>query len=228
MRKLLILTLILICSTFGYAEIISWDASSGLLPSDGSIEADSRFTLSGNSSWLSFQDGAMNVNDSSSTYQLNFLNMSYLPLSQNWAYQIELRMNSHSRPVFDFGATAGITQYRRSFLTVASDRVGFGGDNEFVNSQAYLMATTDGFHTYRVIKNSDIVSLYIDTFDAPVMSIAYENFPIQEYNALTGDFVGTFATGSGLDYPAGFAFVPEPATMLLLIGAIPFMRRRKA
>ena len=231
---LLIYSLLFLLPILGFSEIVSWDASSGLLPSDSSIDESSRFVLNGNASWLSIQNGAMNVNDNSATYQLNFKNLNYLPIGQDWAYQIELKMNSHSRPILDYGATAGITQYRRSFLGIASDKVGFVGNNEFINGQMYSIDTTNSFHVYRVIKNADIVSLYVDNFDTPVMSISYEFFPIHGYDGT--DVTLTMSSNPGLaNYDVkSFVYnpigseIPEPATLsLLTIGAFLAGRKRK-
>lgn len=235
MKKVVVLCLCCLIGSMGHGQTITWDASSGLLPSDASIEENSRFELSGDSSWLSFQDGAMNVNDSSTTYQLGIGKSDIVPpdLTSDWAFQIELRTNSNSRPTFDFGATMGMTVLgKRSFLAIASDRVGFAGDTDYINGQSYLMDTTDGFHIYRVIKESDVVSLYVDTFDLPVLSIGYDLFPVYADHGTSVTL--TMSSNPGVaDYDIkSYAYnsngttVPEPMTLsLLFLGGI-FMRRK--
>jgi hypothetical protein len=211
-------------TSFVHAEIISWDASSGLLPSDPSIEESSRFAFYGNSSWLSFREGAMNVNEDSTIRMLYFYKDGSIPSRiNNWAFQIELRMNSHSGPAFDFGAITGIEVVgRRSLLVISRDCVGFAGrSEEFVNGQKYLMDTTDDFHVYRVIQTSGLVNLFVDTFDLPLISIPYSDLQ----SSYPG--IANFDVKSFLYNPNGTA-IPEPAAVsLFALGAILAGRKRK-
>lgn len=218
----------LIMAQVSYGRVVIWHASSGLLPSDNSIAEEDRFTLSGDDSWLSFQNGALNVNDQSTTYQLNFKSLNPLPSSTDWAFQTGLRMNSHSRSAFDVGATAGIIQDKRVFLAVALDRVGFLGDDEFVGGQIHFMNTTDRFHTYRVVRSSDMVSLYVDMFDNPVVSLAYDSFPVSGSSSMIVDLTHTSNQGianydiKNFVYNTNASVIPETKKKLCsLLDAVP-------
>ena len=208
-----------------YGTIVSWEASSGLLPSDLSIPVDQRFVLSGNLAWLSLTSELLNIQDKSSTYQLNFKNHNTLPDAQSdWMYQIELRMNSHARPNWNFGATTGFTiNGRRIFLAIAKDQIGFIGNDAFLNGKTYSIDTTNGFHLYKVTNESDSVNLYIDGSTLPALSIPYMDFPVISDNGTAVDLVQTSNPGvADFDIQSftyntnGISPVPEPATMLLL------------
>ena len=111
-----------------FAEIVSWRASSGVLPSDMSLPQDIRFQLSGDQSDLTLHDGVLTFADSSSVEQLgiNKNDVGSIPLGQGWAFQIELQMHSHSRPTLDFGASSGLEDgVRGARLLIASNWVGF-------------------------------------------------------------------------------------------------------
>lgn len=185
-------------SAFDYVELVSWDASSRLLPSNSSIAEKKRFKLNGNASWISFENEAMNIIDNSAVYQLNFQNRSILSSSNysDWVFQIELRMNSHRRPVFDIGVTTGITfEGRRFILAIAKNSVGFIGNDEFLKGCKYQINTTNYFHVYRVVKTLDVVSLFVDTFDIPVASIKYSDFPVLSDHGTFVDLIQTSNPG---------------------------------
>jgi len=186
--KLMVLGLFLVSqSVCALAEIVRWDASSGVLPSDPSIPADQRFTLIGEASFLSFQDGALNFNDTSTSSQVSFRKYDLVPTSESdWAFQITMRMNKSVFPGWYggyvgscwwegdvWGLDTGITIGEKSILMeinydgVMLARCPWNG---------YSMDTMDDFHTYRVTKASGMVNLYVDSFDTPVISVPYSDF----------------------------------------------------
>ena len=232
MMKYLLLLMCCMVSSVSYANVISWDASSGLIPSDPTIDEASRFVLSGDSSWLSLENGYLNVSDDSNVDQLNFQNFITVPTDQSndWAFQIELRMNSHARPDFDYGVTLGITvENKRSFIAIATDGVGFLGDVDFLNSQSYLIDTTDDFHLYKVTKTGDTVSLYVDTFDTPVLSLGYDLFPTYEGHGTSLTMAMTSNPGTSDFDIKNFTYVPEPVTIsMFALGGIILRRRMKS
>jgi hypothetical protein len=235
-RELLIFSLLLL-STVGYAKIVSWDASSGLLPSDESIPIEERFLSSGSYSFSSLQDGALNINDIHDYLHDSYINGTTLPTNnEDWAYQIELRVNSHSGSSFDYAAETGFRiDGTAIFTTISSEKVGFGGAGDFLNGQSYTMDTTDDFHIYRVIKTSETVSLYVDVFNTPVLVIPYDEFPVYPAHETSMVYmVGSPSSGlANFDvksyvYNTSGTTIPEPATIsLLTIGAFLAGRRRK-
>ncbi len=160
------------------AGIVSWRASSGVLPSDSSIPQDARFQLSGNQGDLTLQDGVLTFVDTSSVEQLgiNKLDIGSIPVGQDWAFQIELQMHSHSKPNLDFGASSGLEDDVRSArLLIASSWVGFSDyQGGLAGSASVTIDTTDQVHIFRAVRSGAVVDLFIDAFDVPALSIAYD------------------------------------------------------
>ena len=174
------------CLTVGdnaYGAINSWNAGSGVLPSDPSIPADQRFELVGEQSFVSLQNGYVNINDDSQTPRMGFekTGIDTIPADDEWAFQTEIRINSHSRPYLDWAADLAIMDGNKSvMLLIAKDAVGFANPNahSYVNGSFYALDTTDTFHTYRVIKNMASVDLFVDNMVSPVVSVPYNDFQL--------------------------------------------------
>ena len=98
-------------SPVSIATTISWDASSGILPDDPSTQSESRFTISNNSAFVSLTNGFLNFNDTIVSEEVDIIKNDIDPImnDENWEYQVRLKINSHSRPSFEWGAEVGIT-----------------------------------------------------------------------------------------------------------------------
>jgi len=213
----------------GFADIVSWHVSSGMLPSDPSIPADQRFEYQFvDSSWVDLNAESLNITDDSTTWQGKFFKNDFgtIAASSDWAYQFELRMNSHFRPNdIDVGGSFGIRdEGRDGWLLVATDKVGFlnsDGTDWFAN---HLLDATD-FHTYRVVKSMGVLSLYVDVFDTPVLTMAYADLPGPtgpvrvDLAATSNPGIADFDIRSFAFNPTG-TIVPEPSTGLLLMAGL--------
>ncbi len=217
-----------------YGGIISWHASSGVLPSDASIPEDGRFEMSARPGYVSLSGGMLTIDDASTVWQAGFNKFYDAPLENEWAYQIELRMNTHSRPVEDYGAVTGIRDRAKSgMLAFATDRVGIPDDSGIFGAGSFLMDTTDDFHVYRVVHQADTVLLYVDTFDSPVLSVQYADLSADPHPLQTQVILTQSSTPGVANFDIrSFAFnlegtaIPEPATLLLLaMGGLTLMRR---
>lgn len=119
---------------------------------------------------------------------------------------------------------------RRRLLAIATDKIGFldTHGNSWINDTYYSLDTTDDFHTYRVIKDSETVDVFVDVFDSPVLSFAYTDLypnsaPVQVILTVTSgqgvaDYdVRSFGFNSdGTELPTGI--VPEPSAYVLWLG----------
>ncbi len=213
-----------------FADIISWHASSGVLPNDPSIPEESRFAITHYPSFVSMQSGFLKVNDTIGNRAVRITQDvdSFAP--GPWAFQTELRMNSHNRRTLDFGATTGLFDgQKNASLVIASDRVGFTGDEftfTFLDGKVHMMDTTDDFHTYRVVNDSGLTNLFVDDFDTPVMTITYSDFAAHTFLKqvrMTGssslDGTANFDIRS-FAYNLNGTVIPEPSTIALLCAAI--------
>ena len=232
MKKYLWFLMCCLLSSVSFGSVISWDASSGLFPSDPTIDEASRFVLSGDSSWLSLENGYLNVSDDSNVDQLNFQNFITVPTDQSndWAFEVVLKMNSHSRPEFDYGVSLGVTvENKRAFIAIANDGVGFLGEYDYLNGQSYMIDTTDDFHTYKVTKEEDEVSIFVDEIDTPVISLNYDLFPDYEEHGTSVTLAMTSNPGTSDFDIKKFSFVPEPATLsFVALGGIILRKRMKS
>ena len=224
--------------TNSYGTIISWGASSGVLPSDSSIPVENRFELAGESSFVSLSEGILNIHDDSDPLQVVFkkTGIDTIPADKDWAFETVIRMNSHNRVTLDWGADLGIIDGNKSvLLLIAEDAVGFAAlnANSFVNGMSSAMDTTDSFHSYRVIKNSNLVNLYVDNQINPVLSIPYGDFSFwtQETNMVMLAGTSKFGTANydikSFAYNLQGAAIPEPTTLLLLALGTLALRKRK-
>jgi len=225
MKRLFIISILwvfFITPSVIHATTISWDGTTGLLPSDPSIKPQSRFEVVNYASYLSMNDKYLNITDTSDGLEVDLIKDDIAPIlsTDNWFYQVELRMNSHSRPKLDWGADLGVATIDKwAMIVISSDFIGFesANGNSLVNGCSYAMDTTDGFHTYRVSKIDDTISLFVDTFDIPVLSILYGDLEASDWNHIR------LAASSGpgvCDYDVKkFKFhstpVPEPTSILL-------------
>jgi len=226
-----------------FADIISWHASSGVLPDDPSIPAASRFNVAGERSYLSMENGFMNVDDPGPSYvMIRKDDMGTIPDPEAWTWQVELRMNDHSRPTLDWGAEVGIaTSERWAMILVAKNAIGFTADNGngFVNGISYAMDTTDDFHTYRFARESGLASLYVDASASAVLSVPYDALRLRPTS--TGSHVRMLDSESiavsnfdvrSFAYNLNGTAVPEPNTTVLLLCAaitlLVFARRKRS
>jgi len=179
---ILSLSPLLVCS-HSPAQIISWEASSGLLPSDSSLPAEQRFHLRGELSYVSLKNGIMHISDSGPT-GIAFVKTNNDPVGpipaigakDEWVLQVTLRMNSHQREEYDFGAAIGLDEARNVRLAISRDRVGFGSRKGWLDDLSYPLNTTESFHTYLVVKRQGVVQLFIDGKVDPVLSVSYDRF----------------------------------------------------
>ena len=83
------------CAPAAWAGVVSWHASSGVLPSDPSIPQEHRFWLSGEPSFASMSGGLLNLNDTSESLHVGFVKSDMDPaeFEGDWAYHGELRIN---------------------------------------------------------------------------------------------------------------------------------------
>lgn len=167
-------TFVMACTTASNATVVWWSGDSGVPPWDDSIPPERRFVY-GPPSYISFSGGLINFHDTGGGSSSGAVSKDDIgPVSTSWAFQIELRMNSHSRPNFDWGAETGIFDgAHRCFLIISRNAVGFEGFNgdSFVDGQSVSLDTTNGFHTYRVIKNGSLVQLFVDNLASPALAI---------------------------------------------------------
>ncbi len=162
-------------------NIVSWHASSGVPPYDSSIPESQRFGT-GSTTYYSMQDGFLNINETSlsgsSAITKSDAIEPILP-SSDWAFMIELRMNSHDRPGFDTGSGTGVDTEsgRRVGFNVARDAIGVpdqvSGLDDWHAGGVYFMDTTDAFHSYRVTKSGDTVHIFVDDLPDPVISLPF-------------------------------------------------------
>lgn len=239
-RQLLFYSLFLF-STLSHAEIVLWDATSGMLPSDPSIPISQRFELIGEASYLSMNNGYINMNDTSDPLNIGFIktDISDITSEQDWAIEIRLRMNSHLRDSgTNWGAYLGIVEANKSILlTIATDEIGFMDADRFgfIDDASIAFDTSDNFHTFRVIKTGGIVSLYVDDNESASLSIPYTSFglwtgPTNSVFLPVSSSIGT----SNYDV-AYFAYnldgttIPEPTTLsLIALGGLFLRQKRKA
>jgi hypothetical protein len=238
-RQLLFYSLLLF-STLNYAEIVLWDATSGMLPSDTSIPISQRFELVGEASFLSMNNGYINMNDTSNPLNIGFrkTDISAISSEQDWAVETHVRMNSHSRDSeIDWGAYFGILEANKSILlTIATGEIGFMGADRhsFVDGVSLSFDASDSFHSYRIIKTDGIVNLYLDNNESASLSIPYANFGLWTGPTNSVFFSASSSIGTSNYDVAYFAYnldgttIPEPASLsLLALGGLLFRRKRK-
>lgn len=224
------ITVLVVGSGVAVGDIVSWHASSRVLPDDPSIPAGSRFEIIGESSFVSLQPDWLNMSDTVTGIEVGIMKFDIPPIQpgDSWAYQVQLRMNAHNRDYLDWGAELGIVEEERyGKILIAKDRIGFPGTggHSFINGVSHAMDTTDGFHVYRVVKELPQVNLFVDDFDVPVLSVAYSDL-----QSLASDphirMAATSSFGTANYDVRGFAYnldgtvIPEPSTILLLLTAL--------
>jgi len=219
-----------------FADIVSWHASSGVLPDDPSIPAESRFNVTGQQSVMLHDRDYLEVSDTIDSFKVAIRKNDTEPIQANdsWACQVELRMNSHDRSEDpDFGMSFGIEDLGRSgLILVAKDRVAF-----FKADDWYEMDTTDDFHVYRIIKDLPTVSLFVDSFETPVLTIPYNELrPETEFSVEMAESSSLGTTNfdvRSFAYNLNGTAIPEPSTAAgLLCAAIALLgfawRRRSS
>ena len=97
---------------------------------------------------------------------------------------------------------------------------------------SHLLDATD-FHTYRVVKSIGMLSLYVDAFDVPVLTMPYTELPGPS-GPVRVDLAATSNPGVADFDVRGFAFnptgtnVPEPSTAMLLFTLSTTTLRRRS
>jgi len=164
-------------------DLVSWHAWSELLPFDLLVPTESRFDV-GNSMYITLQDGFMNINETSTTFTCAVFKTDIIEIqpSDNWAFAVQIRTNSHDRPNLDIGAGSGIDieTGRRVLLLIARDAIGFAdftGLDEWQPNGVYLMDTADTFHLYRVEKNANWIRVFVDDSPEAVIELPFDEFP---------------------------------------------------
>jgi hypothetical protein len=221
-----------------HAGIVGWTAESGLLPSDSSFSASARFELSGQADYVTLGANGLAFEDTTPSLKVAFRKPD-IPVQPpvEFAYQISLRVNSHSRTNLDWAAFTGIVDDSKSILLIVStDAVGFAGTsaNSYVGGASYSLDTTKAFHDYRVIKASDTVSLFVDDSQTPAISLPYSSFThwtVTEHMVLLS---GSSQNGTAdfevkeFYYNLEGTTIPEPATLsLLAFGGLAMVRRKR-
>lgn len=237
LRSFAMLTVFLAIGPPASAGIVEWKASSGLMPTDSSLPPAARYELTGESDYAFLSD-VLQIQDTSSPLQVG-LSKKDIPASPpaEFAFQIELRMGSHSRTGLDWGAFTGIVDgVKPVLLVISTEAVGFAGNNanSYVEGASYALDTTDVFHTYRVTKSGNTVDLFVDEIAEPVVSCLYSAFidwTVTDHMVL---LAGTSQNGTAAFEVSEFAYnlegtdVPEPATVALLaLGGLAVIRKRK-
>jgi len=222
-------------------DVVSWHASSGVLPDDPSIPAENRFSIT-ERSYVTLRDrDTFEVSDTRDSLKVKIEKNDIGPIraSDSWACQIELRMNAHQRSIDpDFGLSFGIEdQARAGLILVASDRVVFY-QTSYSAADWHEMDTTDGFHVYRIVKDLPTVSLFIDSFETPVLTIPYNQ--LRPESASSVEMFETSSYGTTEFDVRSFAHnlngtvIPEPGSAAVLVcGALGLLafgwqRRRRA
>jgi len=212
----------LMCSGSVYAELIYWNASSGVAPWDSALPPSQRW--SGGGPGMTYVPGQfVNLNDlgSGGLGMAKGDTFTVVAPGAAWAYQTEVRVNSHSRDLLDWGVEGGVDLGPQGLrLAIARDRVGFQGNdgNSWLNGISVPLDETDNFRTYRVTHSEGIVSLYVDTFDAPVITFALAGSSGQAYvigaSTSSGGAANLDVRGFGFN-PSG-TFIPAPTSGVLL------------
>jgi len=224
-------------------DVISWHASSGVPPWHSSLPAENRFEIINTSSFVQYHDPEyLEVNDTgnSPNVRVEKHDVPGIHTDDPWACQMEVKVISHQRSREpDYAGSAGITdQGGQGLILFAIDQVGLYKKGTMLPEDWYPMDTTSDFHTYRIVKDSSVVSLFVDTFDAPVLTVQYDELVPSGTSELEMAETSNYGTGNFYirSYAANVSgtYIPEPGTTaLLLCAAITLLgfawrRRRQA
>ena len=236
-KQLLICCLILICSTFSFADIISWDASSGLLPSDASISDNMRFQeIDASRGYSTIQNGIMTIHDDSNIYETAFSrNAPPVYSDTTAAFQITTKVIWADRSYLNTAGEIGFLDTNKSVrIGLTPDRVGFVDAIGRAFTHSIPFNTTDDFHSYRVIKNSNTsIQLFIDDMLNPVLDFSYSELASVSTASIVRLWQGSNRGQSKVEikdfaYNVGSIEVPEPTTLsLLTIGGLLLRKRKK-
>ena len=201
------------------AQEISWDAAGGLLPWDPAIPIAHRFDVSGSTAQASLVAGAMHVVDALDPDSMSITksDMDPLLLEGDWAVEAVVRMNSCDRQPgwIDFGTQVAVRAAGR-FVSFGVDEEGVGfvdiPSSNWVAGQKHLVDLTDAFHTFRCVKSSGQVSLYLDGGPLPVISLPFTSFPATSATSLS--LGGTSIIGTSDWDQTRYTFTPDPWTDL--------------
>ena len=233
-----------VASPASFASIISYDADIGVLPSDISIPATDRFDETG-AMFSTVVGELLVVEDTSSSVKTTFERISP-PIQETTigAYQITMKVISSNRPTLNIAGAVGFNDANKTVrIAMAPDRIGFlaaGGGLSFTHS--IPLDTTNGFHTYRVLKHSNnTVQLFVDDLDTPVL-----DFPYSQLESLSSIDIGPNTDGiaylwqgsnqgtslveiESFAYNVGSTDVPEPssATYVIVLAAWALRRRKR-
>jgi len=173
----LLLLATLLLPSESLATIITYDAASGVLPSDLSIPPESRFEeLGAEFGFSSVSNGVLSIEDTSTIDETDFQRTTPPVTSTTVAaYQIEMKVLSSIRPTLNLAGAVGFVDGLKSVrLFLLPDRVGFGSDTALWHY--VLFDTTDDFHSYRVLKDgNNTIQLFIDDTQTPVLEFPYSD-----------------------------------------------------
>jgi hypothetical protein len=244
-RPFLLIAIVIIAAHAGaaYGEIVQYHAGSGVLPSSAAIPESQRFTVVGEANFASMGLGELHITDPSTVYEIKYDRMPVVLRDQDVALELTVQVLWADREDINAAGTFGFHDDLRFIsLVLCPDRVGFQANlagTSWLTSD--VMDTTDTYHEYRIVKlGQDVVSLFVDGNSTPLLSAAYEDFPLKTatYNSRYPQGVMIPWQGSNhgrgevsityFGYNSDGTTVPEPATMsLLALGGIALLRRKR-
>lgn len=207
------------------AQVIGWHASTGVLPTDSSIDAAQRFTLTTGPSFVISMVGSSHL-AVDTTAKVKIQKSDGPLIGAQFAYEVVLRSTVDDRGAFRWSVGTGMAgDGVNASILISNSAVGFPGVNgdSFIDNQFYAMNTTDQFHTFSVQKNvAGFANLYVDNSSSPVLTI-----PTSHLLAATDEvtLLGTSASGHQAFELRSFVFnptglnVPEPSVVPILISA---------
>ena len=174
---------ILCLTTQASAETVCYDSGPGVLPDDALIPAEHRFTLSGDTSFVSV-GATLRVTDDVWANSVHYQKVDHPPVTSadDWEFETWLQMHSADRNsgLLDIGNWTTVRDDQKQIsLGWEVGRVGFTnlGSTAFVNGLSVAMDTTDQFHHYLVRKTGPTIELFVDGAATAALTISHSDFP---------------------------------------------------